>query len=227
MFAVGSLGTRDECVSHSWWLWPEALQCVLPATDFLFFYLTVQVKKCQQMLSSALHKNCPGQTAPSAPQVQPTQPWAEGQDTSRALQLSRAPGGHPAAQLMGSPSLPILRALQHPRLQLLPKKGHQSGKDLAALPWNVGGEKDYGCSAQSKANTLREGNRWYYWNYLQLYLYLAVIIRTTTWTAWTALKAVTVINKGLQKQRFRCSWPSPCRLLQCDLMNSCVYQEPK
>lgn len=39
-----------------------------------YFFPTVQVKKCQLMLSSALHKMCPGQTAPSAPRIQPPQP---------------------------------------------------------------------------------------------------------------------------------------------------------
>lgn len=99
---MGSLETGDECISPFWRLWPEALVCVLPSATFYFFYPTVQVKKCQLMRTSALHKNCPGQTAPPAPRIQLTQLWAEGQDTRMALQVSRAHGSQPAAQLMGS-----------------------------------------------------------------------------------------------------------------------------
>lgn len=102
----------------------------------LCFYPTVQVKKCQLTLTSALHKNCPGQTALSAPRVQPTQPWAEGQDTSRALQgsckeflvLSQLPSS--LMNCKRSRSLPIQRALWHPQLQLLSKKVISQGKAL-------------------------------------------------------------------------------------------------
>lgn len=49
---------------------------------------------------------------------------------SRPLQVSRAPGGQPAAQFVGSCSLPVQRALWHPQLHALSKKVITQGKAL-------------------------------------------------------------------------------------------------